>query len=237
MKKFWVACYVVFGVVNNANAGLIQWDAFSSGDELAVKDEETGLVWLDLSVTVGQHFDSVQELLSGWEFASTQAVEALLISAFSNIQFSGELGEPKKFEQRCANSSSCYESAKMWQRLFGAISGTRVYQTHSYGFYKDSSNILRMGGSYLNGSGSANRYGVDFTENYDLNYDQKYQQGDYAYYGAFLVKTDSKPVPISARVINTSITTDTSVVSEPKGAIIFTALCSILLLIRRRIAG
>jgi len=52
-----VICF--FTLFNNANAELIEWDAFNVGDNLAVKDNDSGLVWLDLSQTAGENYDVV----------------------------------------------------------------------------------------------------------------------------------------------------------------------------------
>lgn len=187
-------CFLIFSKASNAE--LIQWDAFEEGDTLAVKDQSTGLVWLDLDVTANIHYEAAGSLFDGWAYAGYEQVESLLDSVFPDIVFSGELGEENLFEQRCANSTDCYSSALSWQELFGTTQGLRFYQTHSYGLYEDSTGVLRMGGSYVNGAGSANRYGSDFNVNYSVNYDEKFDDGSFYYFSTFLIKQDSISVTL-----------------------------------------
>lgn len=167
-----------------AQASLVQWDAFTQDDGKAVKDHSTGLVWLDLDLTAGLTYKQAATSFAGWEYATSTMVENLLEGIFTNMNFSGPLGLVYQFEQNCANTSSCYQTAKLWQSLFGSVTGSQYYQQYSYGLYADVDNIIRMGGAYVNGSGSANRYGSEFSSTF-LN--------DLAapLYGSFLVKSDS----------------------------------------------
>jgi len=190
-----VICF--FTLFNNANAELIEWDAFNVGDNLAVKDNDSGLVWLDLSQTAGENYVDAGTLFVGWEHASYNHVEDLLDSVFPDIVFSGPLGTTYSFEEACAYSTvanSCYQSAKTWQDLFGATVGDVYYQTIAFGMYEDENHILSMGGSFVNGSGNANRYSVDFDVNYSVNYDNRYANNEFTYYSSFLLLTSSLPV-------------------------------------------
>jgi hypothetical protein len=57
MKKLIkVSLFTVLLFTTSVKAQLMQWDAFTLGDALAVKDSESGLVWLDLSLTSGMNF-------------------------------------------------------------------------------------------------------------------------------------------------------------------------------------
>ncbi|WP_252731945.1 hypothetical protein [Paraglaciecola arctica] len=179
---------------SSVSANLIQWDAFEVGDELAVKDESTGFIWLDLALTANVHFRESGTMFDGWSYASYVYVESLLENIFFDIDISGTNGEQYLFEQNCGNTTNCFSTAKTWQQLFGSIEGTRYYQTHSYGLYEDEQGVLRVGGSYLNGSGSANRYGVDFNVNYSTNYEEKFNNNEFYNVGTFLIKNDSLPV-------------------------------------------
>lgn len=191
MKTITLIALCLYLSIGQAQAGLIQWDAFNAGDELAVKDESTGIVWLDLTLTAGRHYDTVSSLYEGWELPSFNIVEELLVTAFSTINISGSLGERNKFEQECSNTSVCFNNAEIWQGLFGSISGVnRSYQQYSYGLYSDSENVLRMGGTFKNGSGSANLYSTEFNVGYSLDYESKYANGDFNYFGFFLVKSE-----------------------------------------------
>ena len=197
-KFFAVICCCIV-LLNNANAQLIEWDAFNDGDGLAVKDDETGLVWLDLSLTAGENYYDAGTMFSGWEHASYEYVEELLDNVFPDITFTGDLGSTYSFEQGCAYSNiegTCYQTAKVWQDLFGAIVGNVYYQKIAYGMYEDEYGILRMGGSYLNGTGSANRYGVDFSEDYSAYYDVRYANNEFVNFSSFLLLTSSLPEDI-----------------------------------------
>lgn len=189
-----ICCCILFN--NNANAGLVEWDAFDQGDGLAVKDNSTGLIWLDLSLTAGAHFDDAGTQYSGWEHASYQHVEKLMDYVFPDIVSNGAYGSIFSYEQGCAFSDvldSCYQTAKDWQDLFGATVGHVYYQTYAYGLYMDENNVLRMAGSFLNGAGSANRYGQEFSVNYSVNYDSKYANDEFANFSSFLLLSSSIP--------------------------------------------
>jgi len=189
-----ICCCIV--LIDNVNAHLIEWDAFNTGDGLAVKDDETGLVWLDLSLTAGEQYYEADTLFAGWEHASYEYVEELLDNVFPDITFTGFLGSTYSFEQGCAYSNiegTCYQTAKVWQDLFGAIVGNVYYQKIAYGMYQDEYGILRMGGSYINGSVSANRYGVDFSADYSSYYDVRYGNNEFLNFSSFLLLTSSLP--------------------------------------------
>jgi hypothetical protein len=190
IKHFVVVCCFLF-FSNSLSAKLIQWDAFNVGDELAVKDESTGLIWLDLNLTAGVHFDQAGSLFAGWGYADYRNVESLLEETFVDINISGVLGNQYLYEQNCANTTSCYSSARSWQELFGSTVGSESYQTHSFGLYQDELGVLRMGGTYVNGSGSANRYSVEYTGDYSSH---KYLDNSINYYSTFLIKIESLPI-------------------------------------------
>jgi len=236
-----ICCFLFFS--KNLYAELIQWDAFDVGDKLAVKDVETGLIWLDLDLTAGVHYDDAGTLFAGWGYAGSSYVEALLQDVFPDISFSGELGEQSLFEQGCpgrvggAEASDCYKTASTWQSLFGATEGTRYYQTHSYGHYKDAQGTLRMGGAYLNGSEKANRYGVDFNVDYSAGYNEKYLDNQFYYFSTFLVKSESLPM-VSVRQLP-FVTTQSlpSSVSEPTSKYFFALMLAGVWMVRRKQAS
>lgn len=219
-----VFCFLFFS--NGLQAELIQWDAFEAGDNSAVKDQSTGLVWLDLDQTAGVHYDNAGSLFTGWGYADYRYVEALLKVTFFDINISGVLGEGNLFEQGCANTSNCYKSAANWQELFGAAEGARDYQTHSFGLYLDEQGILRMGGTYLNGTGSANRYGADFKVDYSAGYNEKHLDNQFYYFSTFLIRTDSLPL--------VAVQSSYSSVSEPSTNYFYALLLGCALLVRRK---
>ena len=202
MKIFAVLILIFFSAIHQTHASLINWDAFAAGDAKAVKDQSSGLVWLSLDTTAGIDYNDAGSYFDGWEYAAYQDVYDLLDSFFANITFSGDLGIKYHYEQNCANTSACYSTAGYWQNLFGSVAGIRVagvdrsYQTRSLGLYSDKNGLLRTGGSYINGSISANLYGNDFS----IDYSGGLSAVEKPYYSTFLIKSDSKTIanPVNA---------------------------------------
>ncbi|MFQ3188940.1 MAG: hypothetical protein ACI936_000060 [Paraglaciecola sp.] len=190
MKTFVVLTLICFSVIHQAHASLISWDAFDAGDAKAVKDQSSGLVWLSLDLTAGIDYSDADTYFDSWIYASYQEVRNLLDSFFPNITFSGKLGIQYSYEQNCSNTSTCYSLAGAWQNLFGSVAGMPVngvdksYQTRSFGLYSDENGLLRAGGAYLNGSGSANIYGSHYSGNFSAD------EGHY--YSTFLIKSAPK---------------------------------------------
>lgn len=220
--KHVVMLYCVFAS-SMTNATLLQWDAFAPADAKAVKDESSGLIWLDINLTAGLTYQEAANTFAGWELATASMVESLLDNVFGYLMFSGPLGLTYQFEQNCPNNTECYRSAVSWQNLFGSVTGNRSYQQHSYGLYADSDNVVRMGGTYVNGTGSANRYGSNFS----ANYSNGISAPDNLLYGTFLVKSDSI-------VNNTLNTTALHAVVAPSASILF--CLTLPLLFRQRAA-
>lgn len=182
-RSFILACILLSPCTQ---AELIQWDAFEAGDNLAVKDNTTGLIWLDLTLTNHLSYNEAGNAYSGWEYASADAVYGLLDSAFTDIQLvRHDTQEPSNYERNCSNTSDCYAQATNWQTLFGMTQGNRYYQTYAFGLYQDEeTNRLRMAGSYLNGSALANVYGQDFDNAHNT---QLTQSNDL--YSTFLIQS------------------------------------------------
>jgi len=179
----WIICSFLL-VSSITQAALVQWDAFESNDKKAVKDEATGLIWLDLDQTAGFTYQDAATLYSGWQYASYDMVEALLDGFFNELKVSGPLGSTYLFEQNCANTSECDRSAKHWQDLFGDLTGDKYYLQYSCGVYADENIRIRMGGAFVNGSGSANIYASQFTSDYT----DGISASQNIFYGSFLVK-------------------------------------------------
>lgn len=202
---------LLFSLSHVAHANLVNWDAFSSGDGLAVKDQSTGLIWLDLSQSAGLSYIDAGTKFEGWGYAGYEVVEALLNKALPSIV----TNVSQNFQQRCPNTTKCFSEALEWQTLFGSTIGARSYQTHSFGLYQDQNRVLRMGGSYLNGSGSANLYGTEF----NVDYTTRYTNSTDSLFSTFLIK-------------NSNMAKNAVGVDEPSSLILFSLL--ILFLSRRQ---
>ncbi|MDG5500353.1 hypothetical protein [Marinobacter sp. BGYM27] len=73
-----------------SQAGLIQYDWKSTGDESVVYDEDSGLEWLSLSETVGESYYEIEDQLShdgeytSFRFATLDEVKQLVTNAGSS---------------------------------------------------------------------------------------------------------------------------------------------------------
>lgn len=83
----------------NASAGLTYSDWQGVGDQKATLDTDTGLEWLDLTVTDNQSYDQVSALLSttykGWRLPTYDEVNHMISSHLTdtrNVFYSGLLG-------------------------------------------------------------------------------------------------------------------------------------------------
>ena len=195
MKIIAVLVFVFFGMLQQTHASLVSWDAFAAGDGKAVKDLDSGLVWLSLDQVAGIDYVDAGSHFSGWEYASYQDVHALLDGFFPDIMYSAGNGQLYNYEQNCANTTSCYSKAQDWQNLFGSVANVdRNYQTWSLGRYADENGQIRAGGSYLNGSATANLYGSEFS----VNYSNGVSEFERIHFSTFLVKSDSIQVSAPA---------------------------------------
>ncbi|TRY32063.1 hypothetical protein [Aliiglaciecola sp. M165] len=148
----------------SAQASLIQWDAFNAGDQLAVKDLETGTIWLDLSVTAGTGYFQAGDLFDEWGYADNGQVEDLLAKAFPSFTIS----TPTNYQNNCTIGNECYEQSLNWLDLFGSTENTLNAQVkYGFGLYEDEDGLIRMGGSRVNGSlQNVFTYGEEFTVDY-----------------------------------------------------------------------
>jgi hypothetical protein len=127
-----VLCYSSFSI-----AGLINADYLITGDNLAVYDDESGLTWLDLSVTGNISIEQGAGYDSNFRLATNSEVETLYLHAWPNLT-------DHTTNTRLPRS----ELFTGWRDLFGA---TGDY--NSYGLYKDEDDITRILGVSWYGSG------------------------------------------------------------------------------------
>lgn len=178
-----------------SSASLINADYLNTGDNLAVLDQNTGLEWLDLSLTHGMSYTAALNFDSNYRYATNSEVEALFVSVFDKPTFNTG-GYASNISGRLANLALDFSN------LFGSFNG-RV----SYGLYKDENNIIRMMGVYRN---NPNLYGLNFSSNYNhlLN------KADNSY-STYLVK--KPPQPALTQTISNSPTS----VPEPSSLLLF----------------
>lgn len=86
-KSMLSALILVTGLMSaQANAALVATDWKSSGDGLATLDTDTGIEWLDVSLTDGMSIEAVSNQLNstykGWRLPSYNEVQQLFVNAF-----------------------------------------------------------------------------------------------------------------------------------------------------------
>ena len=122
-----------------ANAGLIQSDYLSVGDNLSVTDTSTNLQWLDLSVSTSWTFSNWSSLVeqnNGWRLATNSDVEDLFSAAFPT--YSSVHGSAGYVD---TSDTTLIQNFIDFRVLFGST-GLNSNGVDTYGIYKNESNQL-----------------------------------------------------------------------------------------------
>ena len=155
-----------------ANADLIQWDAFEAGDGLAVKNQATGVVWLDLTQTAGVSYNLAGDLYEGWEYANSDQVQSLFTTAFNGFAENGTEGE----QLGCISGQVCYSEAQSFGSLFGYTPHAAAPTFHySFGLYANQDGNLKMSGTIVqNPLSNANIYSHTYARDYNNYFDNSF---------------------------------------------------------------
>ena len=165
--------------INQVQAGLIQADYSSSGDNGAVYDTTSGFTWLDLTHTLGMSYQAALVFDSDYRYATNAEVEALFAMHFAGVVYSYD-------GSASGLSSSALLQAQAFKDLFG------VYFSKAYGLYDDEDNTLRIAGaSVFRVSGYV--YGPEFTSNLD-----HFRARGFNAMGTYLIKKTEVNEPASA---------------------------------------
>lgn len=127
-----------------SKATLINSDYLSLNDGLAVFDTDTGLTWLDISVTQGLGYN--QAIIPGYRYATNSEIESLFSRYWGVLPYNAVTGISD------VSGADVHEPGFDWFALWGGDEQTtdNAYYTEelvrSYGFYKDEANVLRMAG-------------------------------------------------------------------------------------------
>ncbi len=158
----------LLGFCFSSQASLIQWDAFEVGDGLAVKDESSGLIWLDLSVTAGLSYYEATQRFDDWRLAQYDQVDNLLNQHFSD--FTDNSGQGSYIN--CKAGQTCFEQASQFSTLFGYTPHALAPSFHySFGLFENANKQLQMGGTVVqNGLRNANIYSSLFAVDYSAFY-------------------------------------------------------------------
>lgn len=214
MKVILVVFLFVLGG-SHAQAALIKWDAFSSGDGLAVKDTSTNTIWLKLSVTAGLAYEQAISLYSDWQGATNADVENLLASALPSFLSSNT----SQYQNQCYVGQSCFAESEQFLTVFGFTAHPQNDNViYGFGQYRDEDNILRMAGARINYVlNNAYLYGDEFTSNYNSLSNQPID----TFYSTFLTFTGNTTVANFAVV-------------EPKGIFWLVLIAAGIVLVTKR---
>lgn len=184
MRSLLLSAIVVASFIfcTSANAEFTKQDYLSTGDNLASKDQSTGLSWLSLSLTSGM---SVQEVLSeteygkrfyGWRMPTGEEVETLLSNVYPTFKFNNNTQN-----EVTGIVINDIKYADLWLNIVGmSFNGTVKY---GYGLYTQAvgnSSVTSMTGLYWDTREPIGRLYEDFG-----SYSVNERNG---YYGVFLVR-------------------------------------------------
>jgi hypothetical protein len=123
-------------LVNSANAGLIQSDYLTLGDNLAVYDEDLNLTWLDLSLTDGLSYAVALASHSDFQYASDLQVTTLFNNFFGATTTYNADG----------SGTSDWTTTGNFVTLFGPTYAS-FFGLSSYGWFYDDLGAFRRAGA------------------------------------------------------------------------------------------
>lgn len=131
-------------ISTQANAAFIATDLKDKGDALATLDTETGIEWLDLTLTKGMSINAVLNSiangsLKGWRLPTASEVENLMRASLPTFTFTYmyNSGVPYYADTGSGAKTRIVDS---WRNMFGKTS-----QHQSYGFYLKGSAVCNAG--------------------------------------------------------------------------------------------
>jgi len=195
MKKTLVSAVLLSALSTNVYAALVEQDMFVSGDNLLTLDTDTGLSWMDLSLTffnddgTGLTYDAIsqrlidpEDYLYGFRYASIYEVEQLYTNAGLEIRdYYDNTGNDDE-AMNLINLMSFTQNNSTSYHAFG-ITGTQCIE---YGVECNSDTDLILSGFGINGS-SMTFANPEFST----------VPSDHAsnIYGHYLVEVQAVPVP------------------------------------------
>lgn len=138
-------------LASGAHAKFVETDWNASGDALATLDTESGLEWLDLSVTVGMSIESIQQSMGAGE-----QFDGWRLPDFTEIQF---LMTEGLFEGGFTKSGD-YVSSSYTEGV------SEFYRLHGY-----TRDFDRSYGMYIHDGGEVRIFGVANSNNIKINVD------------------------------------------------------------------
>ncbi len=130
---------------------IVQADAFTAGDNKAVLETSTGLVWMDFDVTVGQSYEQVMAKLNshylGWRPPTEQEVFQLWSNLFSSLEWIADQYGPNTGSGRNISDVSVQVMDIFGTNFFFQSSGY-YHSAYSVGLFKGDDNSSRY--AYIN---------------------------------------------------------------------------------------
>jgi MYXO-CTERM domain-containing protein len=162
--------------ITSAQAAFVESDWQNAGDALATLDTETGIEWLDLSVTNSQTLSDVEPILNstyaGWRLPTTSEVHNLYLSFFPTADqtFSGR-------------QNAQYGPSVTWISLLGAHNDGSHKRSVGY-YYRDDGSKNLVGTTILGPQYNSAQSWLDpINSGYKVNENSSNVQ----YHGTFLV--------------------------------------------------
>jgi hypothetical protein len=131
-----------------ASAIFISTDLYTEGDGLATYDDQTGLLWLDLSVTFNMSYSEALAYKSaeGWHIATEQQFAGLAETIFPDFT-------DNRYGVNFAQSGSqLYRQIEEFQNLFGYVYHADRWPSEewsAWGMYLDEPGNIRLGGAAI----------------------------------------------------------------------------------------
>jgi hypothetical protein len=177
---------IILTVSNNAQAGLIEADYLTSGDELAVYDEDTGLSWLDMTETLYTGYEEASSTIAGYRMATQSEITELFNNAFGELSYDS-YGIYNDYDEGIV---------KNFIELFGVTFRNDTLTT--IGYYLDDDGVLSMTKVSLWDDGDENPEGYLTRINgtsYEKDLPDFYYENGSSYFGFYMVKDSVSEVP------------------------------------------
>lgn len=168
-----------------AHAILSSADLYKEGDGLATYDDQSGLLWLDTSVTVNMSYQEAvaYKYAEGWHIATEEQFDGLIDSMFS------EFSANAYGVMYTLSDTETYSQIEQFQDLFGYVYSSRRWPSQewaSMGMYMDGLGNIKLGGANLYTYNNDNPVGFVYGDT-----QVSYSNSDRAVFnvGTYLVRT------------------------------------------------
>lgn len=228
-QTFFATLLLCAGLVSGAaHAALIETDWKISGDKQATLDTETGIEWLDVSLTRGKSINQViaelNTLYKGWRLPSQNEVFALFQHAFS-------ASSPTYVKQGSATAYYNFNVYDYEHHNFTFAFGDTYTPWYSYGAYVAQDGSVKVSGAGGNGAQTSSVVYINYargTLNEGSFYDGVFLVSD----GGVTLSSISNPT-LNANNPNAPVNNQLSDVSAPLSPLTI-GIASLVLAFTRR---